>query len=121
MRVLVAMLAVCGLFVGAAPVEAQNIPSFVTADALYKDCKGPREICGGYIAGVADHDNDMVSVMTQAHIAMPAQFCIPKAKTLHQVTDAFTTFIDSHAGARPSVASEVVVVALHDAFPCPTK
>ena len=74
---------------------------------------GNQAACLGYVVAVAD-------VLISANRGEPAQSkaCIPAVETT-QVVDVAKKYLESHHQAGDTAASDLVAMALSEAFPCP--
>jgi hypothetical protein len=92
--------------------QAQDSGSFVSGNDLYEKCNSEsgtvsHGICGGYITGIADLLNNA------------GKLCIPhQMVTVRQLLDIVVKYLREHPEERNISASLLVVLALHDSFPC---
>lgn len=85
---------------------------FSTGNQLLADLQGGNKSWAyGYIAGVADAENDRD----------PEGLCfrLPAGATTRQLSDIVEAYLVKHSKVRHNDSSLVVRVALADAFPCP--
>lgn len=99
--------------------------NFLSGNDLLSKCKDEQSIvnqqfCNGYVVGTADVLQSFQSVggtVFQRETAFP---CFPKGITSEQLVDIVTKDLEESPERRHAAASQLVIVALVAAFPCPT-
>lgn len=87
--------------------------TFYTGNQLMRLCQVEGSVCAGYIAGVSDElEADHVYLKTTVA-------CAPADDTLGHEVEIVERYMVKHPEMLSRVATDVVVSALHDAYPCP--
>lgn len=76
-----------------------------------------------YIRGVADTDImwagfDALPEVKQQNKLRINHFCIPAAASADQLHDVVRTYLEAHPADRATIASQLVQMAMLEAFPC---
>jgi hypothetical protein len=108
----------------AATAAAQNAAA-KTGNTLYQECSAPlstqeglvsRISCAAYIDGVADTEMALSVPLKEAKATKG--ICRPAGVTLEQMIDVVAQFLTSRPSRRAEPASQLVLVALFNAWPC---
>jgi hypothetical protein len=95
---------------------AQNISSFFNGRQLYKFCESRMGRCETYVAGVADYMSELSAADPDMGL-----YCPPKGITLSQTVAIFKKFAQDNPRLLTNGAADIVGIALHKAYPCPSK
>ena len=111
------LAAMVALAAGAAtPSPAQNIPTRLTSRALADICAENDAACLTYVLGAIDGH-----VATRVAAGAASPFCIPATVNNLQLKDLAVRYLLSHPQEGGANAATAVVVAMRQAFPCPTR
>lgn len=69
--------------------------------------------CLNYVVGVVDAVNSMLVPPA------PRIWCAPSGVTSGQARDVAIRYVIAHPEKRHTLAASMIIVALHEAFPCP--
>lgn len=92
-------------------------PTTLDGNFYYHLCNSPiaadRTACQGYSSGWAD-------AMGAAQIIKGSKpfFCVPTGVVYEQIKDVFTAFLNSHPEKRQMSPSNLMAMAMSEAFPC---
>lgn len=93
---------------------------FKTGEDLLNFCTSEKvsniNICLGYIEGVADTVNYLLFIHGK-----PKMYCLPKLTGNDHLGRLFKKFMKKNPKYLESMASNIIVMTLTEAFPCPTK
>lgn len=98
---------------------------YVNGNLLYQYCNSSegtatyyqhQTFCSAYIAGVADTFERLRS-LTQSERGHSASICIPANVTVGQMKDIVFRYLSANPQHRHYAASDLVVIAIVDAFP----
>ena len=71
-------------------------------------------VCAGYIAGIVDFH----TVATTVESLPVDMFCLPQNITTVQVIRDVTLYLENNPGKHQDLAAYLVILALHEAYPC---
>jgi hypothetical protein len=112
--VLVALLLLC-----AARIQAEEVNSFETGNALYEEMSssnpsGPERVYAmGYVAGIMDF------LSSNAMRDTSMRTCLTTGLTVGQVFEVTKRYLEDNPEKRHHNAAGLVTIALLRAFPCP--
>ena len=93
----------------------RNWPAFLNGNDLYAYCTASdpskRGICLGYVEGMAD------SIAVMQSISTATVFCIPTVLA-GQARDVVVKYLQENPAHRHEAGANLVMEALHDAWPC---
>lgn len=94
----------------ATPTHATPVSSFMDGNTLHDWCRRETGACAGYVIGV----HDGISLAKEPG----SWFCVPDGVKSDQIRDVVTAFLRGHPKWRHVAASQLVLWALVDAWPC---
>lgn len=110
-------LAVCASLALLASVPNSAKANFINGNELHDWCQskgeGERTLCMGFVMGVVD----MIQ-SGQKHSTLTSDTCFPDALKGGQVVDVAKKWLVDNPQHRHFVASDLVMVAMEQAFPC---
>jgi hypothetical protein len=88
--------------------------AFMTGEHLYVECRDQIPLtCVTYILGVSDALRDAVA------LGAPRLLCPGPQVEQEALLQAVIAYLRDHPDRRPGRASELVIAALRESFPCP--
>lgn len=109
------VIALFSVLTGSTPARAETRFAFANGNTLHGWCSASQErestlwySCWGYVLGVVD---------LAENARMPPAWCIPQVVS-GQFNDAVAKWLDAHPEKRHLPGARVVILALHEAFPC---
>jgi hypothetical protein len=116
-----ALLGAAAAAISCSNVAAQSETlTFKDGNSLYRDCTSESSVlqaaCGGYIIGVSDSHQAIFSALD----ASPS-YCLRTGVNVTQLKDVVVQFLQRNPQLRDYSAPTVIIPALQEAFPCPTK
>ena len=99
------------------PVKVAHAAYFTSLDLL-KMCKSPKDSdmqsCHGYVAGIIDYHQLILSLDTKTAIA----FCVPKKVPIRDISLRVMAYLAKHPQHDYFVAAPAIAMALHKEYPC---
>ena len=106
-----------------ARAEPNPISGFISGNKLLELCDAPfgtnsQAWCDGYIIGVDDTLTITEAVSGKAGSASHRYYCLRQDVTLGQTSLVVLNYLKAHPDKLDLIASELVIAALAEAFPC---